>query len=66
MSVFVKLLPKAKRSQSEVFYVAVADKGDKPKRRNHAYRCALTAQQKPHFDWYIILIYQIITKLNLM
>jgi serine/threonine protein kinase len=29
MSVFVKLLPKAKRSQSEVFYVAVADKGDK-------------------------------------
>ena len=31
MSVFVKLLPRAKRSQSEVFYVAVADKGDKPK-----------------------------------
>jgi serine/threonine protein kinase len=29
MSVFVKLLPQAKRSQSEVFYVAVADKGDK-------------------------------------
>ncbi len=29
MSVFVKLLPKAKRSQSEVFYVAMADKGDK-------------------------------------
>jgi serine/threonine protein kinase len=29
MSVFVKLLPKAKRSQSEVFYVAVTDKGDK-------------------------------------
>ena len=29
MSVFVKLVPKAKRSQSEVFYVAVADKGDK-------------------------------------
>jgi serine/threonine protein kinase len=29
MSVFVKLLPKAKRSQSEVFYVAVADRGDK-------------------------------------
>ena len=28
MSVFVKLLPKAKRSQSEVFYVAAADKGD--------------------------------------
>jgi len=28
MSVFVKLLPKAKRSQPEVFYVAVADKGD--------------------------------------
>ncbi len=32
MSVFVKLLPKAERSQSEVFYVAVADKG---KRRAH-------------------------------
>jgi Protein kinase domain len=30
MSVFVKLLPKAKRSESEVFYVAVAGKGDKP------------------------------------
>jgi serine/threonine protein kinase len=29
MSVFVKLLPKAKRSQAEMFYVAVADKGDK-------------------------------------
>jgi serine/threonine protein kinase len=28
MSVFVKLLPKAKRSEPEVFYVAVADKGD--------------------------------------
>jgi serine/threonine protein kinase len=28
MSVFVKLLPRAKRRQSEVFYVAVADKGD--------------------------------------
>ena len=30
MSVFVKLLPKAKRRESEVFYVAVADTGDKP------------------------------------
>jgi len=29
MSVFVKLLPKAKRSEPEVFYVAVADKGAK-------------------------------------
>jgi serine/threonine protein kinase len=29
MSVFVKLLPKPNRSQPEVFYVAVADKGDK-------------------------------------
>jgi serine/threonine protein kinase len=29
MSVFVKLLPKAKRTQPEVFYVAVADKSDK-------------------------------------
>jgi serine/threonine protein kinase len=29
MSVFVKLLPGAKRSQPEVFYVAVADKDDK-------------------------------------
>ena len=27
MSVFVKLLPKAKRNEPEVFYVAVADKG---------------------------------------
>ena len=30
MSVFVKLLPKAKRRESEVFYVAVADTSDKP------------------------------------
>ena len=29
MSVFVKLLPKPNRNQPEVFYVAVADKGDK-------------------------------------
>jgi len=29
MSVFVKLLPKANRSQPEVFYVAVTDRGDK-------------------------------------
>jgi serine/threonine protein kinase len=29
MSVFVKLLPKANRSQPEVFYVAVADRGDR-------------------------------------
>ncbi len=29
MSVFVKLLPRAKRSQSEVFYIAVADQGGK-------------------------------------
>jgi serine/threonine protein kinase len=29
MSFFVKLLPKASRSQGEVFYIAVADKGDK-------------------------------------
>ena len=29
MSVFVKLLPKASRSQPEVFYVAVTDRGDK-------------------------------------
>jgi serine/threonine protein kinase len=29
MSVFVKLLPKANRSQPEVFYVAVSDRGDK-------------------------------------
>jgi serine/threonine protein kinase len=29
VSVFVKLLPKASRSQPEVFYVAVTDKGDK-------------------------------------
>jgi hypothetical protein len=27
MSVFVKLLPDAKRSQPGVFYIAVADKG---------------------------------------
>jgi serine/threonine protein kinase len=32
MSVFVKLLPKAKRTQPEVFYVAVADKGAAAKR----------------------------------
>jgi serine/threonine protein kinase len=29
MSFFVKLLPKATRSEGEVFYIAVADKGDK-------------------------------------
>lgn len=29
ISVFVKLLPKAKRKQSEVFYVAATDKGDR-------------------------------------
>jgi serine/threonine protein kinase len=29
MSVFVKLLPTAKRSEPEVFYIAVADRGDK-------------------------------------
>jgi hypothetical protein len=29
MSIFVRLLPQAKRSEPEVFYVAVADKGAK-------------------------------------
>ncbi len=42
MSVFVKLLPRAKRSQSEVFYVAVADKGSK-----HADQITHTAVRLP-------------------
>lgn len=42
MSVFVKLLPKAERRQSEVFYVAVADKGDK-----HSDQIAHTAVRLP-------------------
>jgi serine/threonine protein kinase len=42
MSVFVKLLPKAKRSEPEVFYVAVADKGPK-----HAGQITHTAVRLP-------------------
>ena len=42
MSVFVKLLPKAKRSEPEVFYVAVADKGAK-----HAGQITHTAVRLP-------------------
>ena len=48
MSVFVKLLPRAKRSQSEVFYIAVADKGDKgDKGDKHAEAIAHTAVRLP-------------------
>ena len=42
MSVFVKLLPKANRSQPGVFYVAVADKGEK-----HGDRVTHTAVRLP-------------------
>lgn len=42
MSVFVKLLPKARRSQTEVFYIAVADRSDK-----HAGEIAHTAVRLP-------------------
>ena len=42
MSVFVKLLPKAKRNEPEVFYVAVADKGAK-----HAGQITHTAVRLP-------------------